>query len=98
MQKLNGLEQTEIDNRRKASEAIVGVVAEEYDARRLQLFTQANGSRSAAGLSWERQELVVRTGSRSSEHEEFRGGDDATKRAAMIEARLNTSLAVSFAM
>jgi hypothetical protein len=92
-QALNGLEQREMEDRRKASKAILRAVAENCDDKPLPLFVNDDGSRSDAQFSWECRELIVRTGTNSSEREGMPGGDDLNSKSgsAQIEARLNTS-------
>jgi hypothetical protein len=90
---LNGLEQIELENRRKASTAILQAVAENCEDKPLPLFSNDDGSRSAAQLSWECRELIVRTGTNNSEREESPDGEDKTAKGGntVIEARLNTT-------
>jgi hypothetical protein len=93
LQILNGWELQEITNRRKAAKAILRAVAENYDEEPLPLFTKGDGSRSAAQLGWDCQELIVRTGTRKSEQDESFSGDTKDKAGhVQIEAKLNTSL------
>jgi len=90
----NGLEKQELEHRRKAAAAIVRTLAENHDGDQLPLFTQRDGSHSAVQLGWDCQELVVRTGTRKSEHEEKDSLGDGRGKIGhvQIEARLNTSL------
>ena len=93
LQILNGWELQEITNRRKAAKAILRAVAENYDEEQLPLFTKGDGSRSAARLGWDCQELIVRTGTRNSEQDESFAGDTKDKAGhVQIEAKLTTSL------
>jgi len=93
LQILNGWEVQEITNRRKAAKAILRAVAENYDEEQLPLFTKGDGSRSAARLGWDCQELIVRTGTRNSEQDESFAGDTKDKAGhVQIEAKLTTSL------
>jgi hypothetical protein len=84
----------ELDNRRSAARAIVRAVAENYDDEQLPLFTQDNGSRSAAQLGWDCQELTIRSGSSNSEEADSDGlSDPKSKRGhVLIEAKLNSSI------
>jgi len=90
----NGWENQELANRREASKAILRTVAENYDGGQLPLFEQGDGSRSAAQLGWDCQELVVRTGTRNSEQESGSSSRDKNGKVGhvQIEAKLNTSL------
>ncbi len=94
LQTANGWEIQELANRRKAVKAILRAVAENYDEEQLPLFTKGDGSRSAAQLGWDCQELIVRTGTRNSEQEEASGSMDRTDKSGhvQIEAKLNTSM------
>jgi hypothetical protein len=89
-----GWELQEIRDRRKAASAILLAVAQNYNEERLPLFTKGDGSHSAAGLGWDCQELVVRTGTTSSEQEEARSSLDKTGKSdhVQIVAKLNTSM------
>jgi hypothetical protein len=90
----NGWEQAEIANRRKASKAILRSVAANCEDKPLPMFVNDDGSRSPAELGWECRELIVRTGSTSSEQEQTSGGEDSTAKSGnvQIEAKLNTSI------
>ena len=94
MQKINGLEQKEITMRSEASKAILRSVAANCEDKPLPLFVNDDGSRSPAELGWECRELIVQTGSTSSEQEQMHGGEDSTAKSGkvQIEARLNTSI------
>ena len=94
LQILNGWEVQEITNRRKAAKAILRAVTENYCEEQLPLFTKGDGSRSAAQLGWDCQELIVRTGTRNSEQENESPSGDTKGKAGhvQIEAKLNTSL------
>ena len=94
MAESNGLEQQELEHRRKAAAAIVRTLAENHDGEQLPLFTQRDGSHSAVQFGWDCQELVVRTGTRKSEQEEKDSLGDGRGKIGhvQIEARLNTSL------
>ncbi len=94
IQMANGWEEVELTNRRKASKAILRTLAENYDADRLPLFDQRDGSPSAARLGWECQELVIRTSTKNSELESERISGDKNGKVGnvQIEAKLNTSL------
>jgi hypothetical protein len=90
----NGWELQELAHRIEAPAAILKTLAENYDAGQLPLFTQRNGSDSAAQLGWDCEELVVRTGtSNSVQQDDSSLGDRKDKSGhVMIEAKLNTSL------
>jgi hypothetical protein len=75
LQILYGWELEEITNRRKAAKAILRAVIEKYDEDQRSLFTNGDGSHSAARLGWDCQELIVRTGTRNSEQDESFSGD-----------------------
>jgi hypothetical protein len=94
LQTANGWEIEELASRRKASKAILRTLAENYDGDQLRFFDRGDGSRSAAQLGWECEELVVRTGTRNSEQEsESSSGDKNGKIGhVQIEAKLHTSV------
>jgi hypothetical protein len=90
---LNAWDMEALTNRRNAAQAIVRALAENYAEEQLPLFTRDDGSRSAARLGWDCQELVIRTGTRSSEHEEMNRDDKSDKSGhVQVEAKLNTSM------
>jgi hypothetical protein len=90
-----GSELREIQDRRRAAEAILRAVAQNYDQEQLSLFTTADGSYSAAGLGWECDELTIRTATTNSEQEEERARENSDKTGqtdhVQIVAKLNTS-------
>jgi hypothetical protein len=90
----NGWELQELVHRREAPAAILKALAENYDAGQLPLFTQPNGSHSAAQLGWDCHELLVRTGTSESEQEGEKSPGDRKGKSGhvLIEAKLNTSL------
>ncbi|MGA7380673.1 MAG: hypothetical protein WBX03_07450 [Terriglobales bacterium] len=90
----NGWELQELAHRSEAPAAILKALAENSDAGQLPLFTQPNGSQSAAQLGWDCQELLVRTGTSKSQQEEERSLGDRKGKSGhvLIEAKLNTSL------
>jgi hypothetical protein len=92
LQILYGWEVEEITNRRKAAKAILRAVTEKYDEDQLSLFTNGDGSHSAARLGWDCQELIVRTGTRNSEQDESFGDKTDKSGQVQIEAKLTTSL------
>jgi hypothetical protein len=94
LQMLNGWEMEEISTRRKATRAILRAVAENYDNEQLPLFTKEDGSRSAALLGWDCQELLVRSDTMNSEQEDHRSSGDREVKSGrvQIEAKLTTSL------
>jgi hypothetical protein len=91
---LDGWATQELANRRGAARAIVKAVAENYTDQQLALFTQGDGSRSAAGLGWDCQELIIRTGSSSGEQEDAQSISDTKTKSGhvLIEAKLNSSI------
>jgi hypothetical protein len=90
----NGWELQELAHRNKASAAILKTLAENHDPGQLPLFTEQNGSQSAAGLGWDCEELVIRTGNSKSELVEAGPLGDRKDKAGhvLIEAKMNTSL------
>lgn len=84
----------ELDNRRGAAREIVRSVAENYREQQVPLFTQGDGSQSAAGLGWDCQELIIRTGSRK--FEEARVDELADQKSksgqVLIEAKLTSAI------
>ena len=94
LQTANDWEIQELVNRRNAAKAILRAVTENYYEEQLPLFTKGDGSRSAAQLGWDCQELIVRTGTRNSEQENESPSGDTKGKAGhvQIEAKLNTSL------
>lgn len=87
----------EIRDRRRAAKAILQAVAQNYSDEQLLLFTRTDGSHSAAGLGWDCQELVVRTGTTSSEQEEEEGARESSDKTGhtdhvQIVAKMNTSM------
>lgn len=93
LQVLYGWEVEEITNRREAAKAILRAVTERYDEDQLSLFTNGDGSHSAARLGWDCQELIVRTGTRNSEQDKSLPKDTTDKSGQVqIEAKLTTSL------
>jgi hypothetical protein len=90
----NAWEMPELLNRRQAAKAILRVLAENYHQGQLPLFTERDGSLSAAQLGWDCGELVVRTGSRSSEQADPNcfGTKKGNFGLVQIETKLNTSL------
>jgi hypothetical protein len=91
---LNAWELQELDHRREAPAAILKTLAENHEVGQLPLFTQQDGLQSAAGLGWDCEELVVRTGTSNSEQAEagtLRDRKDTTGHV-QIEAKLNKSL------
>ena len=91
---LDGWATQALANRRGAARAIVQAVAENYTDEQLALFTQGDGSRSAAGLGWDCQELIIRTGSRNAEQEDAESLSDTKAKGGhvLIEAKLNSSI------
>jgi hypothetical protein len=91
-----GWELHEIQDRRRAAEAILRAVAQNYNQEQLSLFTTADGTHSAAGLGWDCQELVIRTATTNSEQEEERARENSDKTGqtdhVQIVAKLNTSM------
>jgi hypothetical protein len=94
LQSANDYEAQELANRRKASKAILKILAENDDKEQLPLFaTQWDGSPSPAQLGWECEELVVRADTKNSELKSHESGDKKGKAGhVQIEAKLNTSL------
>jgi hypothetical protein len=94
LQTANGWEVRELANRRKAARAILRAVAENYREDELPLFTEEDGSDSAARLGWDCEELIVRTGTRKSEQEQSRDMQDKTDKTGQvhIEAKLHNSM------
>jgi hypothetical protein len=94
LQMPNGWEMEEISTRRKATRAILRAVAENYDTEQLPLFTEEDGSHSAALLGWDCQELLVRSDKMNSEQEDpISSGDREVKSGRVqIEAKLTTAL------
>jgi hypothetical protein len=90
---VNGWQLQELVHRSKAPAAILKTLAENHDGQ-LPLFTEQNGLQSAAGLGWECEELVVRTGTSNSEQAEAGPLGDRKDRDGhvLIEAKLNNSL------
>ena len=90
----NGWEMQALAHRRQATVAIMNTLAENYDDEQLPLFSERDGSHSAAQLGWDCRELVVRTGTKSSEEEDdgIHDGRRGKIGHVQIEARLNTSL------
>jgi hypothetical protein len=91
---LDGWAMQELDNRRSSALEIVRSVAENYRDQQVPLFTQADGSQSAAGLGWDCQQLTIRTGSRK--FEEARVDELADQKGksgqVLIEARLTSAI------
>jgi hypothetical protein len=89
----NGWEMQAFAHRRQATAAILNTLAENYDGEQLPLFSERDGSHSAAQLGWDCQELVVRTGTRNSEEENEEISEERRGKVGhvQIEARLNTS-------
>lgn len=83
----------ELANRRNAAQAIVRAVADNSDEKQLPFFTEGNGSRSAAQLGWDCDELVIRSGTSNVEREEALCESDkkATSGHVLIEAKLKPS-------
>ena len=100
LQLANKWESQEIENRRKATKALLRAVAENYGDDRLSLLTQEDGSRSAAQFGWHCEELVVRSGHRNSEQgekcEEILDDEKKEKTSQSgevhVEARLRCSI------
>ncbi len=87
----NAWEMREVRHRRQAAEAILRAVAENCDEQ-MELFTKEDGTRSAARLGWDCQELIVRTGSAERDMEEFSREKKAKTGNVQIEAKLTNSL------
>jgi hypothetical protein len=94
LQKTQGWEIEEIRNRRKAAKALLLSVAKNCDAACLPLFTNDHGSLSAAGLGWDCSELLVHTGTTSSEQEENEKGSEKNGKSDRMQvvAKLHTSM------
>ena len=88
----NAWEIREIRHRRQAGEAILRAVAENYRDEQMSLFTKDDGTRSAASLGWDCQELIVRTGSSERDTEEFSREKKDKAGNVQIEAKLTNSL------
>jgi hypothetical protein len=87
----------EFAQRREAPGAILKTLADNYEGEQLPLFTRRDGSNSAVQFGWDCRELIIRTGTMDSEHEDEkdRYGERKGKGKSghvQIEARLNTSL------
>ena len=94
IQGLNAAQQKELDYRKNVSRAILtAVVEQEEEHEPVPRFVEKLGSHTAA-VPWHCHELVVRTTSRSDQHEEVGSLDDTTDKrgGVQIEARLHTSL------
>ncbi len=91
---LEGWALEEFVNRRNAAQAIVRTVAENCDEKQLPFFTQGNGSRSAAQLGWDCQELLIRSGTSNVEDADVFDMSDkrATSGHVLIAAKLNSSI------
>jgi hypothetical protein len=92
LQTANEWEISEIRHRRQAGEAILRAVAENYSDEQMSLFTKDDGTRSAASLGWDCQELIIRTGSSERDFEEFSREKKDKAGNVLIEARLTNSL------
>src|SRR5271170_2488670 len=90
----NGLAMQELAHRRKAAGAMMSRLAENYDDDQLSLFSEPNGSHSDFPFGWDCQQLVVRTGTGTSELQKQGVLKDRSGKVGHveIEARLNTSL------
>ncbi len=66
----NGWDIVELINRRKAAKAVLKTLGENYDDEQLRLLTGWDERQSAATRGWDCQELVIRTGTRSTEQED----------------------------
>jgi hypothetical protein len=91
LQTANAWEIREVRHRRQAAEAILRAVAENCDEQ-MELFAKEGGTRSAASLGWDCQELIVRTGTRSSERESYSRDTKNKAGNVQIEAKLTNSL------
>ncbi len=91
--KENGLAMQELVHRCKAAEAIMSRLAENYEDEQLSLFTERDGTRSALQCGWDCQELVVRTGTATSELQKEGMFKERSGKVGhvQIEATLNTS-------
>jgi hypothetical protein len=91
----NAWEIQELGHQRQAAKAILRAIGENpYYQAQLSLFTKADGTRSAAQLGWDCQELVIRTGATNSEqeNEDFSGEMRGKAGHVQIEAKLTSSL------
>lgn len=94
LQTANVWEIQELGHRRQAAKAILRAVAENHCEEQLSLFTRGDGTRSAAHLGWDCQELTIRTSATNShqENEDFAGETIGKAGHVQIEAKLTNSL------
>lgn len=88
----NGWEAKALVNRRKSAKAVLKLLSENCDSQNMQILGDEENSQLAAH-SWDCQEMLIRTGTRSIEEEDD-SLSSATSRVghAQIEAKLTTSL------
>jgi hypothetical protein len=84
----------EVGHRRQAAKAILKAVAENHCEDPLSLFQKGDGTRSAASLGWDCEELVIRTGAKNSEqeNENFSGEIRGKVGNVQLEAKLTSSM------
>lgn len=90
--KLHGCAALELENRRKATQHILEQLGQSEHCENAPFFGDGYGAQSSRQLGWDCQELIVRTGSATSENDRV-FDDKSTKRGNWhLEAKLQTSL------